>query len=98
MRVEPRPTKSADWSSKSSEASAQRDQFLFDLEENIVVNRGRYVGRTYRVDGLMGHVAGRGRDCPVSYDADGHMLATVNVFERVPLPGGWRLRPTTPIA
>ena len=55
-------------------------QSLFDIEETIRIDRGRQIARTYRVDGLMamwlleiGIVQ--------FYDADGNMLATVNVLE-----------------
>ena len=55
---------------------------LFDLEENVLIHEGRYTARTYRTDGLMamwlvevGIVQ--------FYDAKGHMLRTVNLFQKV---------------
>ena len=53
-----------------------------DLEENILIDDGRYAGRSYRAGDLMamwlievGLVQ--------FYDADGNMLRTINLFEEV---------------
>ena len=83
MRVEPRPHEIRRLVIERFRGFGATGPILFDLEEKSVVNRGRYVGRTYRVDGLMAMwLAEVG--IVQFYDADGHMLATVNVFERVP--------------
>ena len=53
---------------------------LFDTDERAIVDDGRYVARSYRVDGYMamwlvevGIVQ--------FYDAEGNMLATVNLLK-----------------
>jgi hypothetical protein len=53
-----------------------------DLDETVLVDSGRYAARTYRTDGFMamwlleiGIVQ--------FYDAEGHMLRTVNLFEEL---------------
>jgi hypothetical protein len=54
---------------------------LFGTEETVIVDDGRYVARSYRVDGYMamwlvevGIVQ--------FYDAEGNMLATVNLLKK----------------
>jgi len=55
---------------------------LFDLEEDIVIDGGKYCGRTYRVDDLAARwLAGRG--VVEFHDADGRLLASVNLFEEL---------------
>ena len=55
-------------------------QSLFVLEETIQIGRGKHVARTYRVDGLMAMwLIGIG--IVQFYDADGNMLATINLLE-----------------
>ena len=52
---------------------------LLDLDETIMVENGRYRGRSYRAGGLMAMwliAAGLVQ----FYDADGNMLRTVNLF------------------
>ena len=53
-----------------------------DIDETVLVDDGRYVARTYKVDGYMamwlveiGIVQ--------FYDAEGNMLRTVNLFEEL---------------
>lgn len=55
---------------------------LIGLEEEIVVRRERYVARTYRTDDLMAMWL---VDVGLLqfYDADGEMLMTINLLERV---------------
>ena len=55
-------------------------QSLFDLEEKIQIDRGKHVARSYRVDGLMAMWL---LDIGIVqfYDAEGNMLATVNLLE-----------------
>ncbi len=55
---------------------------LTDLDERIMLDDGRYVARSYRVDDYLamwmidvGLVQ--------FYDADGNMLRTVNLFEEI---------------
>lgn len=55
---------------------------LFDLEETVLIDDGKYTARSYRVEGFMamwllevGIVQ--------FYDADGNMLATVNLFKEL---------------
>ena len=55
---------------------------LFDMEEKILVDDGKYTARSYRVEGYMamwlvtvGIVQ--------FYDAEGNMLATVNLFNQM---------------
>jgi hypothetical protein len=55
---------------------------LGDLDERIMLDSGRYVARSYRVDEFLamwmidvGLVQ--------FYDADGNMLRTVNLFEEI---------------
>jgi len=59
-------------------------QCLFDLEEKILVDRGKYVARSYRVERLMAMWL---IDIGIVqfYDAEGNMLATINLLaEAVP--------------
>jgi hypothetical protein len=55
-------------------------QSIFDIKEAILTNRGEPTARTYRVDGLMAMWL---MDIGIVqfYDADGNMLATINLFE-----------------
>ncbi len=55
---------------------------LFDLEETILIDDGKYTARSYRVEGYlamwlleMGIVQ--------FYDAEGNMLATVNLLKKL---------------
>ncbi len=57
---------------------------LFSTEETVIVDDGRYVARSYRADGYMamwmvevGIVQ--------FYDAEGNMLATVNLLKELTL-------------
>jgi len=55
---------------------------LFDLEEDVVIGGGKYHGRTYRVDDLTARwLAASG--VVEFYDADGRLLASVNLFEEL---------------
>ena len=54
----------------------------FDLDETILVDRGRYAGRSYRVDGCLAKwLAAIG--IVEFYDAEGHMLHSVNLSEEL---------------
>jgi hypothetical protein len=58
------------------------EECLDDLDERIMLDSGRYVARSYRIDDYLamwmidvGLVQ--------FYDADGNMLRTVNLFEEI---------------
>ena len=58
------------------------EDLLEDMDERIMLDEGRYVARSYRVDDFLamwmidvGLVQ--------FYDADGNMLRTVNLFEEI---------------
>ncbi len=55
---------------------------LTDLDERIMLDDGRYVARSYRVDDYLAMWM---IDCGLVqfYDADGNMLRTVNLFEEI---------------
>ena len=74
--------KCGDWSSSSLRNWAQRCPPFFDLEETILIDDGKYTARSYRVEGYMamwllevGIVQ--------FYDAEGNMLATVNLLKEL---------------
>ena len=80
MRIAPRPSEVLSVVVGMFERFGATPQCLFELEETILIDRGKHTARTYRVDGLMamwlleiGIVQ--------FYDDDGNMLATVNVLE-----------------
>ena len=81
MRLEPQPTEVLSVVVGMFERFGASPQSLFDLEETIQIDGGRHVARTYRVDGLMAMwLIGIG--IVQFYDADGNMLATVNLLEK----------------
>ena len=53
-----------------------------DLDETVVIDEGRYVARTYKIDG---HMAMWLVEIGIVqfYDADGNMLLTVNLLEEL---------------
>jgi len=53
---------------------------LAELSENILVDDGRYMARSYRADGLMAMWLVE-VGLLQFYDADGEMLRTVNLFQ-----------------
>jgi hypothetical protein len=55
---------------------------LFDLEETILIDDGRYTARSYRVEGYMAMWL---LDVGIVqfYDAEGNMLATVNLLKEL---------------
>ena len=53
---------------------------LFDLEETILVDDGKYAARSYRVQDYMAMWL-LGVGIVQFYDAEGNMLATVNLFQ-----------------
>jgi hypothetical protein len=55
-------------------------QNVFDLEETSQIDRGRLVALSYRVEGLMAMWL-MGVGIVQFYDADGNMLATMNLLE-----------------
>ena len=63
------------------ELDADEDS-LSDLDERIMLDEGKYVARSYRIDGFMAMWM---IDAGLIqfYDADGNMLRTINLFEEV---------------
>lgn len=58
------------------------DDAVADLEETLLIEEGRYVGRTYLVENLFAMwMVGVG--ILQFYDAEGNMLRTVNLFEEL---------------
>ena len=55
---------------------------LFDLEETILVDDGKYTARSYRVEGYMAMWL---LEVGIMqfYDAEGNMLATVNILKEL---------------
>jgi hypothetical protein len=58
------------------------EESLDDLDERLLVDDGRYVARSYRVDELLAMWM---IDVGLIqfYDSEGNMLRTVNVFEEI---------------
>ena len=82
MTVAPRPHDVRRLVVQTLEESGAAVPSLFDLEETIRVDNGRYTARSYRVEGYlamwllqMGIVQ--------FYDADGNMLATINLLKEL---------------
>jgi hypothetical protein len=80
MLAEPRPTDVLTAVVGMFERFGASSQSLFDLEETIKIDRGKCVARNYRVEGLMAMWL---VDIGIVqfYDADGNMLATINLLE-----------------
>ena len=80
MWAEPQPTEVFSVVVGMFERFGASPQSLFDLEETIRIDRGKCVARTYRVDNLMAMWL---LDIGIVqfYDADGNMLATINLLE-----------------
>ncbi len=55
---------------------------LFELQEQILIDRGRYVARTYRVEGLMAMWLVEAGILQF-YDDGGAMLGTVNLWGKL---------------
>ena len=55
---------------------------LVDIDERLMIDSGRYVARSYRVEGFLAMWL---VDVGLLqfYDADGNMLRTVNLFEEI---------------
>lgn len=56
------------------------DQLVADMAETILIDRGKFRGRSYRVRGLMAMWLSEVGIIQF-YDADGSMLRTINLFE-----------------
>ena len=86
MRVEPEPHEVRRLVIQTFEDLGADVPGLFDLEETLLIDGGKYAARSYRVEGYMamwlvevGIVQ--------FYDAGGNMLTTVNLFQELePLP------------
>jgi hypothetical protein len=80
MLAEPQPTEVLSAVVGMFERFGASPQSLFDLEETIRIDRGKCVARSYCVDGLMAMWL-MGIGIVQFYDADGNMLATINLLE-----------------
>ena len=82
MRMEPRPGEVRTLVLDMFRDLGATTPSLFDLEEDIVIDRGRCLGRSYRVDHLMAMwLADIG--LIQFYDCEGNMLRTVNLFAEI---------------
>jgi hypothetical protein len=82
MRVEPRASDVRRLVVKVFRNLGAPPPSLFDLEEEILIDAGRYLGRSYRADNLMAMwLAEIG--LVQFYDSEGNMLRTVNLLEEV---------------
>ena len=82
MTVDPRPHEVRRLVVQTLEELGAAVPSLFDLEETIRVDNGKYTARSYRVEGYlamwlleMGIVQ--------FYDAEGNMLATINLLKEL---------------
>ena len=80
MRLESQPTDVLSAVVGMFERFGASPQSLFDLEEKIKIDRGKCIARSYQVDGLMAMWL-MGIGIVQFYDADGNMLATMNLLE-----------------
>ena len=80
MLAEPQPTDVLSAVVGMFERFGASPQSLFDLEEKIKIDRGKCVARSYQVEGLMAMWL-MGIGIVQFYDADGNMLATINLLE-----------------
>jgi hypothetical protein len=80
MRLETKPTDVRSAVVGMFERFGASPQNVFDIKEAILTNKGEQTARTYRVDGLMAMWL---MDIGIVqfYDADGNMLATINLLE-----------------
>lgn len=82
MRVEPRPAEVRRLILRVFRDLGTPTSSLFDLEENVVIDRGRSIGRSYRADQFMAMwLADIG--LIQFYDSEGNMLRTINLFEQL---------------
>jgi len=80
MRVEPRPSEVRRLVIRVFAILGTAPAHLFDLEEEILIDAGRYLGRSYRADDLMAMwLADIG--LVQFYDEEGNMLRTINLLE-----------------
>lgn len=65
---------------RPEEEDEEIDPVLPEIDENILIDRGQYVARSYRMEGYMAMWL-----VPVGlvqfYDDEGRMLATISLFE-----------------
>jgi hypothetical protein len=70
----------SDWAESADE---QKEMETPEIDEKILIDRGRYVARTYRAAGLMAMwLVGVG--IVQFYDDSGRMLGTINLFRTLP--------------
>ena len=80
MRVEPRPAEVRRIVLAVFRNLGVTAPKLFDLEEHVAIDRGRCIGRSYRVDQFMAMwLADVG--LIQFYDSEGNMLRTINLLE-----------------
>ncbi len=82
MRLYPQPYEVRALVARTFDEFGAAPHTLFDLDETILIDDGRYMARSYKADGYMamwlvevGIVQ--------FYDAEGNMLRTVNLFEEL---------------
>jgi len=82
MRVEPRPAEVRRLVITTFRNLGAPPPSLFDLEEEILIDEGRYLGRSYRAHDLMAMwLAEIG--LIQFYDSEGNMLLTMNLFQEI---------------
>ncbi len=80
MRVEPEPQEVRRLVVRMLSGLGVAQADLFDLEETVLVDEGRYTARSYRVAGFMAMWLVEVGILQF-YDAEGSMLATVNLLQ-----------------
>jgi hypothetical protein len=81
MRREPKPNEVLSLVIGMFERFRASPQNLFDLKETVRIEGGKPIARSYCVEGLMAMwMIGLG--LVQFYDAEGNMLATLNLFHR----------------
>jgi hypothetical protein len=80
MRTDPRPEEVRHLVAETLRDLGAAVNDWWDLDESILIDAGRYVARSYRTDGYLAMWL---TDVGIVqfYNADGDMLATLNLFE-----------------
>ena len=84
MRTEPQPGEVKELVVRMFAEFGVATPTLFDLDETILVDDGRYVARSYRADGMMAMWLLEVGILQF-YDVDGQMLRTVNLTQELEL-------------
>jgi len=86
MRTDPHPCEVRDLVLRTFRDYGIEIEDPFDLDESILIDRGRCIGRRYRADGGWARWLSNAGIVEF-YDAEGWMLHSVNLFEELrPLP------------